>query len=206
MKNVLRSIVAVLVLGLVLPAAYAQTKVDVKATPVKVVAKAEAKAPEALVIAQPVVAVKTSPVVATEVPVAPVVAQPVVVDMPWWKVILRYGLELIFSILGLMATVLVTVLMKKYGFETYAAKVNDLLDRGTGYAEQLSLKALKLNGKPLGSAEKLELALQFVSEQAKQYKLPDKGKEWWTKKIEGWLGAQSTFTAIPTTNTPTTPA
>jgi len=110
-------------------------------------------------------------------------------EMPWWKVLIRYGLELVFAILGIMATAFVTVLMRKYGFEDYSAKVNDLLERGTGYAEQKSLNALKLNGKPLGSAEKLALALEMIGEKAKEYKLPEKGKEWWEKKVEGWLGS-----------------
>lgn len=199
MRTMTKSILLVAMLGLVLPA-YAQTKVEPKATPTKVevkapVTKIEAKAP----VAEPQPAVKEevkAPVVAAAEAV-PVVAQPVAVEMPLWKVVLRYGLELVFTILGIMATAFVTVLMKKYGFETYAAKVNDVLERGIGYAEQMSLKALKLNGKPLGGAEKLELALQFIAEQAKQYKLPDKGKEWWTKKVEGWLGTSAVGLPTP---------
>lgn len=161
--------------------------------------------PPKVAVAAPVVPVPgaPTPVLATKAAVpaptptptaapAPAVAVPAPAtapEMTWWKVLIRYGLELIFTILGIMATAFVTVLMRKYGFEDYTAKVNDLLDRGTGYAEQKSLNALKLNGKPLGSAEKLALALELIGEKAKEYKLPDKGKEWWEKKVEGWLGS-----------------
>jgi len=112
----------------------------------------------------------------------------------WWKVILQNLMELVFTVLGLLATGFVTVLMKKYGFDTYTAKVNDLLMRGIGYAEQKSLNAAKLNGKPLESAEKLQLAINFIQEKAVEYKLPDRGKEWWEKKVEGWLGANKITT------------
>lgn len=132
-----------------------------------------------------VIPVKTAAVTPAVVPVATPV-----VEMPWWKVLIREGLELIFAILGIMATAFVTVLMRKYGFEDYSAKVNDALTRAIGYAEQKSAMALKLDKKPLDGAEKLSLALDFIAEKAKEYKLPDKGREWWTKKVEGWLGAQ----------------
>ena len=112
------------------------------------------------------------------------------VEMPWWKVVIQHVLELIFGILGILATVFVSVLLKKYGFETYTAKINDLLERGVGFAEQKSAQALKLNGTPLGSAEKLALALDYVSGEAKKLGLADKGKEWWENKVEGWLGAK----------------
>jgi chorismate synthase len=58
-----------------------------------------------------------------------------------------------------MSTAFVTVLMKKYGFEAYTAKLDDLLLRGTSYADQMSVKALKLSGKPMDSAEKMETAI-----------------------------------------------
>jgi hypothetical protein len=110
---------------------------------------------------------------------------------PWWKVLLSNLLQLVFSILGVMASILVTVLLKKYGFAAYTDKLNTVLDRCTSYAEQMALQALKLNGVPMGSAAKLELALQFAMERAKELGLPEKGKEWWTKRVESWLGIKS---------------
>jgi hypothetical protein len=156
------------------------------------VVKVEAKAPAS----QPVAAVAKTEV-AVPAKVATPTTEPIVTE--WWKVLIRYGLELVFTVLGLLISVLVTVLMKKYGFEDYSAKVNDALSRGVGYAEQMSLKALKISGKPLGSAEKMDIALQFVTDKAKEYKLPDKGKEWWTKKVEGWLGVQNQENGTSTT-------
>jgi len=149
--------------------------------------KIEVKAPTT----QPVVApaVTPKPVAAPALP-APALSLDPAISAPWWKVLLRYGLELAFTILGLLASVFVTVLLKKYGFESYTAKVDDVLGRAVGYAEQKSTQALKLNGKPLGGAEKLALALDVAKTLAAEYKIEDKGKEWWEKKVEGWLGVQ----------------
>ena len=175
----MKKITAVLFLSFALVTSSVTLAQEVKVTtPTVVVTPTTAP----VVVAKPVSAV-TTPVV------VPVAATPVV-EMPWWKVLIREGLELIFAILGIMATAFVTVLMRKYGFDDYSAKVNDALTRAIGYAEQKSAVALKLNKKPLEGAEKLSLALDFIAEKAKEYKLPDKGREWWTKKVEGWLGTQ----------------
>lgn len=160
--------------------------------------KIEAKAPAKVATAasQPAVAITAvQPVVpAAAAPQPKAVPLDPTLATPWWKVLLRYGLELIFTILGLLASVFVTVLMRKYGFEDYTARVDELLTKSIGFAEQKSSQALKLNGQPLGSAEKLALALELIAEKAKEYKLPEKGKEWWTKKVEGWLGSQKVAT------------
>jgi len=186
MKRIMAFAVLSLVLVVQLPVLAQDTKKEAPKVAVKVPAKAvvAASQPSAVVpAAQPVVVAPAAPQPAA-VPLDPTLAA------PWWKVLLRYGLELIFTILGLLASVFVTVLMKKYGFEDYTARINELLTKSIGFAEQKSSQALKLNGQPLGSAEKLALALELIAEKAKEYKLPDKGKEWWTKKVEGWLGSQ----------------
>jgi hypothetical protein len=183
MKSVLRSVLLV-VFGVVLLAGplsltYAQT--PEKPAAVKVEVKAAQPAASQPAVA-PAIEVKAE---------VPKVAAPVEPEaISWWKLLIRYGLELIFSILGLMATIFVTVLMRKYGFENYSAKLNELLSKGIGLAEQKSISAAKLNGKPLESAEKLTVAVNFIQSMAKEYKLPDKGKEWWEGKVDGWLGVQ----------------
>lgn len=106
----------------------------------------------------------------------------------WWQLLLEHLMELVFTLLGLMGTALVTVLFKKYKFQDHTERVNDLLDRAVGFAEQKSKKAAKLEGDPIGSAEKLEVAIQFAQSLAKEYKLPKKGKDWWEDKLEAWLG------------------
>jgi hypothetical protein len=108
---------------------------------------------------------------------------------------LEYGLaelmKLGFLILSLMAAALVRVLMRKYGFDEHSAKVNDILMRATGYAEQKALSASKLEeGKKTPGAEKMELAVQFAQKLAKDYKVKDKGSAWWEEKLESWLGVQ----------------
>lgn len=183
MKTTFRSVLLV-VLGTVLltgpmTLSFAQTPTE-KPAAVKVESKAQPAASQPVVT--PAVEVKTEAAKVT----APVEPE----GISWWKLLLRYGLELIFSILGLMATVFVTVLMRKYGFENYSAKLNELLAKGIGLAEQKSISAAKLNGKPLESAEKLTIAVNFIQSMAKEYKLPDKGKDWWEGKVDGWLGVQ----------------
>lgn len=187
----MRKLIAMLVLSLSLSLA------------VPVMAQAPATQPAAVTkVATPTSApVAKTEAPATKVAVAAKAAEPAPEPTvsEWWKVLLKHLLELAFTILGIMATIFVTVLMRKYGFENYSAKVNDLLLRGTSYAEQMSIKAAKLSGKPLAGAEKMELALGFITDMAKQYKLPDKGKEFWTKKVEGWLGSQpKNGTSAPT--------
>jgi hypothetical protein len=187
MKRIMAFAVLSLVLVVQLPVLAQDTKKEAPKVAVKVPAKAVVAASQPVAVTpamQPVAATTVASQPAAAVPLDPTLAA------PWWKVLLRYGLELIFTILGLLASVFVTVLMKKYGFEDYTARINELLTKSIGFAEQKSSQALKLNGQPLGSAEKLALALELIAEKAKEYKLPDKGKEWWTKKVEGWLGSQ----------------
>ena len=111
--------------------------------------------------------------------------------LPWWKFLLQNLMELMFLILTIMATAFVRVLMKKYGFESDSAKINDLLEKGSGFAEQWSIKKLKLDGEPVEGAKKMEVALEFVQKMAKEYKLADKGSDWWEEKLESWLGVKN---------------
>jgi hypothetical protein len=114
----------------------------------------------------------------------------------WWETGLAHLLKLVFLILGLMATALVRVLMKKYGFEEQSGKINDLLTKALGFAEQKALKASKLEeGKLTSGAEKMEMAIKFAQGLAKDYKLPEKGSDWWEDKLESWLGVQKNGSA-----------
>lgn len=109
----------------------------------------------------------------------------------WWQVGLRHLMELVFLVLGIVATAFVRVLMKKYGFEDHSAKVNDVLQKAAGYAEQWAIRQAKLDGRAArGGAEKMRVALQIAQEMAKDYKLPQKGSAWWETKLEGWLGTE----------------
>jgi hypothetical protein len=151
-------------------------KVEVKVTSAKVTVPAT----------QPVAA----PVASTEAPKAAETPAPQL-EAKWWQVLLKHLLELIFAVLGILATGFVTVLLKKYGFEVQTNQVNDILERARGYAEQLSIKKLKLDGKPVPSAEKMGLAIQFAQKLAEEYKIKDKGKEWWEGKLESWMGMKN---------------
>lgn len=108
----------------------------------------------------------------------------------WWQLLIKHALELVFLVLGLMATALVRVLGKKYGFAEQTEKVNDVLIRATAFAEQAAIKLFKVDGKPVESAKKMEIAVEFAEKLAKDYKLPAKGSDWWEEKLESWLGVE----------------
>jgi hypothetical protein len=112
-------------------------------------------------------------------------------EQAWWKTGLNELVKLIFLILGLMATTLVTVLARKYKFEDQATKVNGLLMSAVGFADQAARKAMKLEDKTLKPNEKMELAVSFAQKMAKDYKVKDKGADWWEDKLESWLGVQN---------------
>lgn len=111
-------------------------------------------------------------------------------SLSWGRVFLKYILDLVFAVLGIVATGFVTVLLRKYKFDSFTAKVNDLLERAVGFAEQKSVQALKLTGKPLEGAVKLDFALEFVKNLSIEYGLEGRSKDWWIEKIEGWIGAK----------------
>jgi type IV secretory pathway VirB10-like protein len=110
-------------------------------------------------------------------------------EQSWWKYGLSELMKLGFLLLTLMATAFVRTLMKKYGFEEQSAKINDLLMRAVGYAEQKAIKASQLEeGKKTSGAEKMALAVEFAQGLAKEYSLPEKGQDWWEDRLESWLG------------------
>lgn len=126
-----------------------------------------------------------------EAPAAPVAAEKAS-EVSWWKVLVSNAMELAFALLGLLLSGLVTVLMKKYGFESQSTRVNELLGKATAYAEQKAIKAAKLEeGKETPGAEKMQLAVEFAEKLAKDYKIKAKGKDWWEDNLESWLGVQS---------------
>ena len=83
----------------------------------KPVAKVEAEAPATLpAVAKPEVKVVSKALTETtakeEVKSEVAKVTEPSADLSWWKVILRYSLELVFTVLGLLASVFVTVLMR----------------------------------------------------------------------------------------------
>ena len=100
------------------------------------------------------------------------------------------AVKLVFGLVGILLAILITVLGKKYKFEAEAAKVNEILKFGSGYAEQLSLKKLKLDGKPNEAGQKMKDALGMALKLAESYGLKEKGEAYWESLLEGWLGVQ----------------
>lgn len=105
---------------------------------------------------------------------------------------IQYAMKLGFFVVSLLLAAFIRVLMKKFGFEEQTAKVNDVLERAAGYAEQWALKKAKVEGaaKP-GGPEKMKEAITFAVSLAKEYKLPDKAEGWWEGKLEAWLGVKN---------------
>ena len=179
MKRLLRNVLMVLVLSISVSASAADTGIKTDASVVAPTASAATSA-------APVVGTKPA---ASETPAVEVPPATKAEDLSWWKTGLKHAFELVFLVLGLMATALVRVMMKKYGFEEQSGKVNDVLTKAIGFAEQWSLKKMKMNGEAApGGAKKMEMAVDFAKKLAEEYKLPDKGTDWWEHKLEGWLG------------------
>jgi hypothetical protein len=190
----MKRMILVLSLFVAAPAFAADAQPAAKVAPAaKVFVPASAPAAKA-----PVPATK-APDPATKAPEKPAEAAPAPVEkkdapdeVKWWEVLVQHAMELGFLILSLMATALVRVLGKKYGFAAHTDKVNDILMRAAGYAEQKAIKAAKLEeGKKTSGAEKMELAVQFAQRLAADYKVKDKGSVWWEEKLEAWLGVEN---------------
>lgn len=111
-------------------------------------------------------------------------------ELSWWQVLLKHLMELVFTVLGIMATATVTVLFRKYGFESHAARVNEVLEKATGYAEQWAVKKMKFDKEPAESGAKLEMAVKMAQSLAHEYKLPARGSGWWEDRLESWLGSK----------------
>jgi hypothetical protein len=182
MKKII--VVLILTVGLFL-----NSKVEAQlAQPAAVVKKADAGKVKAVVKADAGV-VKADASLLAAPAILPAIEQPAQIN-EWWKVLVNHLLELIFGILGIVATGTAAALMKKFGFETYSAKIEEIISSAIGLAEQKSAQKLKVAGTPMGNAEKLEIAMKFAEAKAKEYKIPEKGKDWWETKIESWLGIQ----------------
>ena len=143
----------------------------------------------ALASVSPVNLTTEAPKEALKVDVPAPAPQAEVQQVVWWKVLVQHAMELGFLILTLMATVFVRVLGKKYGFAAYTDQVNSVLEKATNYAEQKAVAAAKLEeGKVTSGAEKMKLAISFAQKLGEDYKIKNKGEEWWEDQLEAWLG------------------
>jgi len=69
----------------------------------------------------------------------------------------------------------------------YEDKVDDLILKGIKAAEKKSLNAVKANGEPTPSQEKLDSAMKFVNAQLKALKLDEKATEELVDLVEAKL-------------------
>jgi hypothetical protein len=125
-------------------------------------------------------------------------------------------MELAFSLLAIVLAGAVTAVGKKYKWEAEAAKVNQCLEIGVGFAEQMAIKAAKVEGTPTTGAARLETAVQKIQEVSKEIGLKEKTAEWWATRIEAKLGKKkmdstpmvsgATMAPEPTPESATTPS
>lgn len=101
---------------------------------------------------------------------------------------LKYLVEGLFALVLTLLSGLVTVLMRKWGLESQANRVNELLDHAVNFAKQKAIGAMKAEGKLTPNAEKMKMAIEFAQKMAKDYKLKDKGASWWEERLESWIG------------------
>jgi hypothetical protein len=148
----------------------------------------EAKKPEVKTEKVEVVEPKVEEKKAEEPVVAPVEAE----GKGYAKVAIEHAIGLGFLLLTLLLSGLVKVLLTKFGFEAQNAKVQEVLQKGAGYAEQWAKKKAKVEGAAApGGPEKMDKAVVFALDLAREYKLPEKGKDWWEGQLESWLGVKN---------------
>ena len=125
------------------------------------------------------------------VAVVPIAAADEDAGLSYGGLAIQYSMKLGFLLLSLLLSAFVAVLLRKFGFQAQNDKLQDILVKAAGFAEQWSLNKAKLNGvaKP-GGPEKMAMAIDIAIGMAKEYKLPEKGKDWWEVRLESWLGMQ----------------
>ena len=162
------------------------TKVEAKATPAPV-------APATVPVVKTEGKVEVVAPKAEEKPAAaPVAAPDEDAGLGYGALAVKYAMQLGFLLLSLLLSGFVTVLLKKFGFQAQNEKIQDILTKAAAFAEQWSMKKAKLDGaiKP-GGPEKMEQAISIALAMAKEYKLPEKGKDWWEERLESWLGVKN---------------
>ena len=108
---------------------------------------------------------------------------------------LLMAVKIVFTILSVLTTWLVgkaIVFFERKTTIDIPASTEDLMykwaDRGIGLATEKSHQAVKKHGKKLKGPEKLEIALKFVSDMVKKYKLEAMAEEKLTEYVESKLG------------------
>ena len=104
--------------------------------------------------------------------------------------ILGEAISWVFSILGLALTALITVLARKYHFESSTGKINDLLFRATGFAEQWAQKQVKAGEPKPSHKEIMNVAKDFATDFAKDNKVKIRSTAWLEDQLEAWLGME----------------
>jgi len=105
----------------------------------------------------------------------------------WWQVLLTELIKLISLIVGIVVTGLIGVLAKKYNFQAQQTKIDFIATQAVEYVEQLSLRGLKLDNKPLESVDKLKTAIATAKELSKDLKLKQKSEAFWESTLESWV-------------------
>jgi len=86
-----------------------------------------------------------------------------------------------------VVTGLIGVLAKKYNFQAQQTKIDFIATQAVEYVEQLSLRGLKLDNKPLESVDKLKTAIATAKELSKDLKLKQKSEAFWESTLESWV-------------------
>jgi hypothetical protein len=129
---------------------------------------------------------------------APAPAPVVAAQQNWWQEGLTELIKLICAILLILASAFVTVMTKKYGFESSQAVLDDILHRAVSYVEQTTTAKLGAGADKTPGAKKMEMAIEVAKKLAADTKLKEKGTEWWTTRLESWLGSSQVSKTEPT--------
>lgn len=117
------------------------------------------------------------------------------------KIILDFALQTLILIATPVAIILAHKLTREFAKRTgvtlaeqQTTLIDDAVMKGIAFAHEQSRKALKLNVAPVSSSDKRSAAIDFAVRVLKEYKVPEKSREYIGGLVEARLNLDRGFT------------
>lgn len=117
----------------------------------------------------------------------------------WWQVLLIETIKATLAIAVPVLSTLVYVLLRRTKLNIELEQLQRIAGTAAGWAEQRAHQALRAQGTPTPSAQKLATALAYGAELARRYGIRQKAVERLEGLIESKLGQQKLTAAPPKT-------
>lgn len=108
----------------------------------------------------------------------------------WWMLLLDHLLEAVVIIAVPVVSTLVVTLLNRWGLKVELEKIDAIVTKAVGFAEQKAKKALRDGLPRTASADKLDVALNFARDLSAKYKLSQKAIDKLSDLIEAKLGEE----------------